>query len=236
MSEKVYILFFSRTNQRPVTASTALASNGVKSQECNGSEASKFSKPSVVTKMAQTKSHVEQSSRKELSSLSKVDKPTFSPRGKSNMNGHSNSARAPSTINGKIVLEKDQSIKENEKENGNSLHLENGVRRKSSLANGNSRKNHETAADVTERERKSVLTSSNGNCESMGMKPNINGQCDSNPMNNKFTAGRESAHDEVDNAVNSPSVIKGAKRKSDFCILLKQDAQSQERVEELKEE
>lgn len=235
LSEKVYILFFSRSNQRPVTASTALASNGVKAHECNGSEASKILKPSIVTKTAQTKSHVEQSSRKELSNLSKVDKPTFSPRGKSNMNGHSNSVRAPSTINGKIVLEKDLSIKENEKENVNSLHMENGVRHKSSFANGNSRKNHEVAHDVTERERKSVLMNSNGNGESMGMKTDKH-HCDGHPMNNKFTAENGSGHDEVDNAVNCPSEIKRSKRKSDFCILFQQDAQSRERVEELKQE
>ena len=38
LSEKVYILFFSRTNQRPASASTALASNGIRSRDCNGSE------------------------------------------------------------------------------------------------------------------------------------------------------------------------------------------------------
>ncbi|KAG6600477.1 Ubiquitin carboxyl-terminal hydrolase 25, partial [Cucurbita argyrosperma subsp. sororia] len=207
LSEKVYILFFSRTNQRPVTANAPLGSNGVKSHEGNGIEASKISKPSAVTKIAQTKSHVEQSSRKELSSLSKVEKPTFSQRGKSYMNGHSNSVRAPSTINGKIVLEKDQSIKENEKENVNSLHLENGVRHKSFLGNGNSKKSNEVADDVTERERKSVLMNGNG-----------------------------SGHDEVDNAVNCSSEIKMAKRKSDLCILFQQDALSRKRVEELTED
>ena len=33
LSEKVYILFFSCTNQRPTSASTALASNGIRSRE-----------------------------------------------------------------------------------------------------------------------------------------------------------------------------------------------------------
>lgn len=238
MSEKVYILFFSRTNQRAVSASTALASNGVKSHECNGSEASKISKPSVIMKTAQVKSHVEQPSRKEFSSLSKADKPSLSLRGKSNMNGHSNSVRAPTTINGKIVLEKDQSMKEkeNEKENiNNVLPLENGARHKSSLGNGNSRKNNEVAEDVTEKEHKSVLMNSNGNGESMGMEAVKHDQYDGSPMSTKFTAGRVSGHDGVDNAVNCPSEIKGSKRKSDFCILLQQDAQSRERVEELKE-
>ncbi|XP_023523898.1 ubiquitin carboxyl-terminal hydrolase 25-like isoform X1 [Cucurbita pepo subsp. pepo] len=236
LSEKVYILFFSRTNQRPVTANAALGSNGVKSHEGNGIEASKISKPSAVTKTAQTKSHVEQSSRKELSSLSKVEKPTFSQRGKSYMNGHSNSVRAPSTINGKIVLEKDQSIKENEKENVNSLHLENGVRHKSFLGNGNSKKSNEVADDVTERERKSVLMNGNGNGESVAMKEDKYDQCDGNPMNNKFTAGNGSGHEEVDNAVNCSSEIKMAKRKSDLCILFQQDALSRKRVEELTED
>ena len=235
MSEKVYILFFSRTNQRPVTTSTNLASNGVKSHQCNGSDGFKMSKPSVVTKTAQTRSHVEQSSRKELSSSFKVDKPTSSPQGKSYMNGHTNSMQSPSTINGKIVLEKDESIKENEKENINSLPLENGARHISSLGNGNIRKNHEVHCDVPEKEHKSVLMNGNVNGESMGMKADKHDQFNGKSMNIKITAGRGSDHDEIDNTVNCPSEIKRAKRRSDLCILSQQDSQSQGRVEELKQ-
>ncbi|XP_023552154.1 ubiquitin carboxyl-terminal hydrolase 25-like isoform X1 [Cucurbita pepo subsp. pepo] len=235
LSEKVYILFFSRTNQRPVTTSTNLASNGVKSHQCNGSDGFKMSKPSVVTKTAQTRSHVEQSSRKELSSSFKVDKPTSSPQGKSYMNGHTNSMQSPSTINGKIVLEKDESIKENEKENINSLPLENGARHISSLGNGNIRKNHEVHCDVPEKEHKSVLMNGNVNGESMGMKADKHDQFNGKSMNIKITAGRGSDHDEIDNTVNCPSEIKRAKRRSDLCILSQQDSQSQGRVEELKQ-
>ena len=46
LSEKVYILFFSRTNRR----SANTASNGAKSCDCNGHEASKRPKPALQPK------------------------------------------------------------------------------------------------------------------------------------------------------------------------------------------
>ncbi|XWS10774.1 hypothetical protein CRYUN_Cryun38cG0026800 [Craigia yunnanensis] len=79
LSEKVYILFFYRTNQRPGSFSTTFSSNGVKPCDSNGSEASKILK-AVQLKPVQTKSCVEQSSQKD-----KVGKMCSSPRMKFNI-------------------------------------------------------------------------------------------------------------------------------------------------------
>ncbi|VVA31924.1 Hypothetical predicted protein [Prunus dulcis] len=108
LSEKVYILFFSRTNQRPA-ASTA--SNGVSSRDCNGRETSKSPKPSLPPKGAQMKPY-EQSSWKDISAIPKVDKAPSSPRMKFNISGNSSSKRAPATNNGKIAC-KNQSLGSN---------------------------------------------------------------------------------------------------------------------------
>ncbi|GMP53312.1 hypothetical protein CsSME_00018802 [Camellia sinensis var. sinensis] len=61
LSEKVYILFFSCTKQRPGPANTALACNGVKSQECNGSDTSKSQKVGHSGKAVYTKQSVDHS-------------------------------------------------------------------------------------------------------------------------------------------------------------------------------
>ncbi|KAI7737088.1 hypothetical protein M8C21_027318 [Ambrosia artemisiifolia] len=45
-SEKVYILFFSRTKQRPVPPNRSLSSNGTKANGCNGNDSSKSLKSS----------------------------------------------------------------------------------------------------------------------------------------------------------------------------------------------
>ena len=71
LSEKVYILFFSRTNQRPASASTALASNGIRSRDCNGSETFKSPKAALPTKSVHPKASFDQSFQKEVSTIPK---------------------------------------------------------------------------------------------------------------------------------------------------------------------
>ncbi|XP_018502668.2 ubiquitin carboxyl-terminal hydrolase 25 [Pyrus x bretschneideri] len=103
LSEKVYILFFSRTNQRPALASTA--SNGVSSHDCNGRETSKILKSALPPKGVQTKPY-------DVSAVSKVDKVPSSPRMKFNLSGNSISKRASITDNG-ITVYKNQSLGSN---------------------------------------------------------------------------------------------------------------------------
>ncbi|KAB2636792.1 ubiquitin carboxyl-terminal hydrolase 25-like [Pyrus ussuriensis x Pyrus communis] len=103
LSEKVYILFFSRINQRPALASTA--SNGVSSHDCNGRETSKILKSALPPKGVQTKPY-------DVSAVSKVDKVPSSPRMKFNLSGNSISKRASITDNG-ITVYKNQSLGSN---------------------------------------------------------------------------------------------------------------------------
>jgi hypothetical protein len=112
LSEKVYILFFSRTNQRPASASTSPASNGTKSSVCNGSEAFSSTKAALPPKAVNAKAHFEQSSLKDMSTISKVDKVTSSPQMRFSI-GNSNSKRAPATGNGRVDVHKSQSMETN---------------------------------------------------------------------------------------------------------------------------
>ncbi|OVA03360.1 Ubiquitin carboxyl-terminal hydrolases family 2 [Macleaya cordata] len=74
LSEKVYILFFSRATQRPKPTKTAIATNGVKSPDCNGNGVSQSSKVALPLKTVTTKPY-------EANYLEK-DRPTISKNGK----------------------------------------------------------------------------------------------------------------------------------------------------------
>ncbi|KAK8691391.1 hypothetical protein V6N13_074902 [Hibiscus sabdariffa] len=102
LSEKVYILFFSRANQRPGSQGTTVSSNGVKPRDSNGSEASKTLK-AVQLKPVQTKPCVEQSSQK-------VGKLSSSPRVKFNISEKPGPRKLPVTSNGKVDFHKTQTI------------------------------------------------------------------------------------------------------------------------------
>ncbi|TYI84570.1 hypothetical protein E1A91_D05G374700v1 [Gossypium mustelinum] len=104
LSEKVYILFFSRTNQRPGSFGTTVSSNGAKPRDSNGSEAPKILK-AVQLKPVQTKLCVEQSSQKD-----KVGKPSSNSCVKFSISEKSGLRKLPVTSNGKVGLHKTQNI------------------------------------------------------------------------------------------------------------------------------
>ncbi|TYI16759.1 hypothetical protein ES332_A08G276200v1 [Gossypium tomentosum] len=104
LSEKVYILFFSRTNQRPGSLSTTFSSNGAKLHVSNGSETSKVLK-AVQLKPVQTKPFVEQFSQND-----KVGKQSSTPRVKFNISEKPVLKKLPITVNGKIDFHKTQNI------------------------------------------------------------------------------------------------------------------------------
>ncbi|KAG4189615.1 hypothetical protein ERO13_A08G233800v2 [Gossypium hirsutum] len=104
LSEKVYILFFSRTNQRPGSLSTSFSSNGAKPHVSNGSETSKVLK-AVQLKPVQTKPFVEQFSQND-----KVGKQSSTPRVKFNISEKPVPKKLPITVNGKIDFHKTQNI------------------------------------------------------------------------------------------------------------------------------
>ncbi|KAA3453147.1 ubiquitin carboxyl-terminal hydrolase 25-like isoform X1 [Gossypium australe] len=104
LSEKVYILFFSRTNQRPGSFGSTVSSNGAKPRDSNGSEAPKILK-AVQLKPVQTKLCVEQSSQKDT-----VGKPSSNSRVKFSISEKSGLRKLPVTSNGKVGLHKTQNI------------------------------------------------------------------------------------------------------------------------------
>ncbi|KAK9075456.1 hypothetical protein SSX86_003779 [Deinandra increscens subsp. villosa] len=76
LSEKVYILFFSRTKQRPTPPNKNLALNGTKSHDCNGNDSSKNSKSSHL------RSTDSQQQKSDPATSSKVGKLLYSPQKK----------------------------------------------------------------------------------------------------------------------------------------------------------
>ncbi|GMY33513.1 ubiquitin carboxyl-terminal hydrolase 25 [Fagus crenata] len=238
LSEKVYILFFSRTNQRPASASSALASNGIKPRDCNGCEAFKSPKAALPMKSVHTKAYVEQSSQKDISTVSKGVKVPSSPRMRFNLSGSSNSKRAPANGNGKVDAHKIQSVEANgdvkssicteksEKDVVLSVNM-NGFNRTKNIDVADSNNN-----------KGFTLTSENDISQKGDInlvKPDVG---DGNGTMSRMTMGRPDHHKLGACAVNGHPKISGSKRKSreeGSCILLAEDSQSRAKVEELKE-
>ncbi|XP_022749360.1 ubiquitin carboxyl-terminal hydrolase 25-like [Durio zibethinus] len=130
LSEKVYILFFSRTNQRPGSVSTTFSCNGAKPRDSNGIEASKVLK-AVQLKPVQTKPCVEQSSQKD-----KVGKLSSTPRVKFNISEKPGPKKLPVTGNGKVDFHKIQNVAVNGVSK-DSIHMEKNEKCVLSLKNGN---------------------------------------------------------------------------------------------------
>ncbi|XP_044473498.1 ubiquitin carboxyl-terminal hydrolase 25-like isoform X2 [Mangifera indica] len=112
LSEKVYILFFSRANQRPESANGTFPSNGVKSSE-NGNGVHKGAKTTAPLKPVSIKPSPEESSQKTLSTISKVEKVPSAPRLKFNISGNSGCKGVPPNTNGKIDSRKSQNVEMN---------------------------------------------------------------------------------------------------------------------------
>ncbi|XP_022717448.1 ubiquitin carboxyl-terminal hydrolase 25-like isoform X2 [Durio zibethinus] len=104
LSEKAYILFFSRNNPRPGYLGSTFSSNGVKPHDSNGSEASKILK-AVQLKPVQTKHCIEQYSQED-----KVGKLSSSPQVKFSISENPGPKKLPVTNNGKVGFHKTQNI------------------------------------------------------------------------------------------------------------------------------
>lgn len=226
LSEKVYILFFSRTNQRSTSASTAVALNGTKSSDCNGSEALRSPKAAYLPKAMNGKACFEQASHRDILTVSKDVKAASSSQIRFSA-GNYNSRRAPTTGNGKVDVHRTQSMEPNgdvkysickeksEKDVASSINLNgfNGIRQGSA-------------------------TDSNGtSCD--GKTGDINFE---KPDHGEVTRSRVTREGPLHNDLETCGVdggfeISRSKRKSEesSCILFPQDAPSWARVEELKE-
>ncbi|KDP30514.1 hypothetical protein JCGZ_16692 [Jatropha curcas] len=234
LSEKVYILFFCRTNQRSLSARAPFTANGVKSYNLNGSEASK--NPKVLpTKGIAKKLFVEQQSLdKDIQSTSKVDKVPSSPRVRFNILGTSGSRRVPSAVDGKADTLKNQNMKMNGTAKGTGS-MEKISEDMPPITNGNGVYNNKKVDDG-DNCRVIAAASEDGvpqNCVFNSVKPNVyvvNGTM------GKAEAEKGSDQHELQKGVNCCSGIPELKRKlKDSYILFAQDAQSRAKVEQLKE-
>ncbi|KAJ6728133.1 UBIQUITIN CARBOXYL-TERMINAL HYDROLASE [Salix koriyanagi] len=238
LSEKVYVLFFSRTNQRPASTASSFASYGVKSRESNGCVEFKSSKAAVPLKALLTKPQVEQSSKKDISVMSKIDRVPSSPPVKFSICGNSGSKSTPLSINGKVDHLKGQ----NKEMNGNvkaMVRVEKCDNDVSTVTISNGFEKHKNV-DAVEGENCHAFATASENGHSQNgafnsVKPLV---CDSNGTASKVTTGRGLHHLELQNGgMKSCADISGLKRKlkDDTCILLAQDAQSLAKVEDFKE-
>ncbi|KAH7522460.1 ubiquitin carboxyl-terminal hydrolase 25 [Ziziphus jujuba] len=234
LSEKVYILFFSRTNQRQESANIPASniSNGVKSRDCNGHEASKSMKPAFPPKGANIKLY--ESSHKDTPTISKFDKTPSSPLIKFNITGNSSSKRATAG-NGKVVL-KNQAIETNGNVNG-SIRMEKLEKAKSTMVNRNGLNKTEKVDSInSEKMQAFVLAKENGTIAKVGVSSEKPDTCEDSGRGS-LTKVREPDHKNlVNGGVNFHSEASGSKRKPQHsCILFAQDAESLAKVEELKE-
>lgn len=113
LSEKVYILFFSRTKQRPINTSTDSTTNGMKYNGINGNGASKVLKTGShkVVSMKQAGDH---SCDEDKTTLSKVDNMPSSPKMPIKNNGRSIVKQITTPVNNvKLVFNKKESSEKN---------------------------------------------------------------------------------------------------------------------------
>ena len=236
LSEKVYILFFSRTNQRPASVSNSLASNGVKPHHSNGSQASVCPKVDVPLKAVHPKSNSEQSTWKDMPRVSKIGKGPSSSRVKFDINGNSTSKRSPATasVNGKVDISKNQPLVINGHVK-DPVSLENGKKDPSSLPTRNgTQKNKVDVADKS-KGNDSTLTNGYTDIQSVDIcSAKSDPTEDTNRSRVTMGRGPEDFKQES-NGLNEPKILGKRKVQEAPSILLAHDGQSQTRVEELKD-
>ncbi|GAU19079.1 hypothetical protein TSUD_99410 [Trifolium subterraneum] len=239
LSEKVYILFFSRTNQKPASVSGSLASNGVKPHHSNGSQASESPKVDVQYKAVHAKSNSEQSSRKDMPSVSKIGKVPSGLRVKFDINGSSNSKRSPAlvNVNGKVDMFSNQPLLTNGHAT-NSVSLENGKKdHSSSLPTRNGFDKNKIDVANNAKRSDSIVTNGHTNIQTVDTH-SVKLDHPEDIDRSKVITGRGPGNfKQESNGVINKSKILGNKRKVQEapCILLANDSQSRARVEEMRD-
>ncbi|KAL8135578.1 ubiquitin carboxyl-terminal hydrolase 25 [Apium graveolens] len=113
LSEKVYILFFSRTKQRSLNTTTDSTTNGMKHNGINGNGTSKVLK-TAPHKVVSMKQAGDESCDEDKTTLSKVDNMPSSPKMPTKNNGRSNVKHTSTPINNvKLVFNKKESLERN---------------------------------------------------------------------------------------------------------------------------
>lgn len=224
LSEKVYILFFSRTNQRPLPSG---ATSGVKSSNFNGVGTSKSPKIAVAPKC------VDQSSCKDIPSMSKSDKVSSIRQIKLNGSG-SSSRRVPPTVDRNADMHKSRNMNM-DGDAKDTVYMEKLDKDMSLIINGNGCSKNKIIVDETcpsiAGASENFITQ-NGALDSV--KPDL---YEANGTMVKMVAEKGYNHLELQNSrENGHTGTSELKRKlEDSCILFAQDSHSRAKVKELKE-
>ncbi|CAN0891160.1 Ubiquitin carboxyl-terminal hydrolase 25 [Linum grandiflorum] len=235
LSEKVYILFFTRTNQKPVSKKPAVASNGVHSSDLNGSEASKITKATLPPKLGYPRPL---GSGKDILASSDVDKITPRTHIKFNISGNSVSKMLPPITNGRA-----DAAKVNSEANGTSegkVHSErlgepsmssvikHGAcsSRNVNVANDETHHAH-TAADENHHSENGVVTP---------LRP-TSYKGNNGSLSNEIARTAPVCNEMPNGASNSRQLVSGSKRKlkQGSCVLFALDDESRAKVDELKD-
>lgn len=149
-SEKVYILFFSRTKQRHALPNKSVVTNGTKPYDCNGTDTSKILKSGHIVKSTDSQECVNnhQPVKVDSATTSRVSKVLPGPQRKPVSFGNFGAKKSPGMPNMKIIVHN----KENNDSNGDAkasnpkktsdkkiplLEDKNGFCRNKPVANGN---------------------------------------------------------------------------------------------------
>ncbi|KAJ4842318.1 hypothetical protein Tsubulata_039691 [Turnera subulata] len=228
LSEKVYILFFSRTNEKSVSNSTTLVSAGVKSSLSNGSGTSDSPKSAHLSKVMPAKPVAERSSRRDVPAISHVDKVPNSLQVKFENLG---SKRVLPTAGGKIGIHNSH----NAEMNGDVKESAYVDKLEKDRSNGRFRKYKNISVINGQTNHAVAVAKENGHIQNGAPVKLCLVEC--NGSTSGAVAGRrDDRHNFQNDCLNCNLDIPGSKRKlkEGSCILLAQDAQSESRIEELK--
>ncbi|KAK3000429.1 LOW QUALITY PROTEIN: hypothetical protein RJ639_021333 [Escallonia herrerae] len=238
LSEKVYILFFSRTKQRPVLTKTALTTNGRKSYNSNGNGTFRIPKAVPTKTSVDTKPFAEHPPEMDKSTTLKDDKVPSSPQTKLSSPGSCGTKKLPGIANFKIVLQK----RDSNKENGHvkaSISKEKSENNKPLSEHRNAVCTNNSAGAVdSEKTQSSLLVNGKGKFQSVNVSSLVADRCEDNGAGSKATKRRGPSCQELQNgSVNGVSDNSGSKRKfcQDSCILFAEDALSHAKLMEFKE-
>lgn len=248
LSEKAYILFFSRSNQRPAAAKTLVASNGTTSHEANGCETSKpqkfigplkpravqsFQKDDLASskphkfirplKDANMKPRTEQALQKENLVSFKVEKAPLKPHAKVSISVNLGAKRvSPMADKENSVSVSPTRVYTGSEKKFGTENGGNGVIENGSAPGSSSSNKHEVTLHPHERN-----SSSNGGDHH---KDNLH-PCESNGSRN----GNDHQEIEKDGVSTTQSKALDSSTNEDPCILLRKDESSRDELEAIKE-
>ncbi|XP_024960000.1 ubiquitin carboxyl-terminal hydrolase 25-like isoform X1 [Cynara cardunculus var. scolymus] len=220
LSEKVYILFFSRTKQKPVIPNKTLATNGKRAYDCNGGDMPKIQKSGHIVKST----NLQQSVKVDSVAPPRVDKLLSSPKRKLGPSGNSCTRKFYATLNMKIVDNKENNVNNGDVKSSN--FKKTGEKKMPLLEDKNGfSQNRPVSAVSREESRSSLVVKGNGETLKSNTDFVANG-CKSNGARKELATGKMPGYQEMHNGSanshpdyqesQSSLVVETQKRSTDF--------------------